>query len=103
MSRFAKGSHTIGSSETRPEVRWQIPAIGDRQLTPEQARILASDIERMAEENDANCETLEFILLDEDPSDVAENLREEADRAEQSVEDFKQRVEEDRRRREAEQ
>lgn len=94
MSRFAKGTYNAGGLETNPVVKWQTPAIGSRDLTPEQARILADDIQRMAEGSQENFESLEFLLLDEDPFVVADRLREEADRAEKSTEDFKQRVEE---------
>jgi hypothetical protein len=70
-------------------IEWQIPAIGNTTLTPEQAEALAEYLDE-----NANEEWLSFILLGEDPCDVANGIRAEIERAETDLERQQERVEE---------
>lgn len=70
-------------------VGWQIPAIGNSKLTPEQAEGLADYLDE-----NANDEWLSFILLGEDPCDVADEIRAEIKRAETDLQRQQERAEE---------
>lgn len=91
---FARGTYeSYPGSDTEPVVQWQISAIGDRELTPGQARDLADWLAATANRSAENANWLEFILLGEDPRDVADHLREAATDAETEVERFEASVE----------
>lgn len=75
-------------SPVEPVVNWQIPAIGDRSLTPEEARELADFIESVA----GGSEWMQFILCGNQPGVVADRLREEASRAEDMVERYNEAI-----------
>lgn len=99
---FAFGTYDSPTGEeATPVVNWQTPAIGNRELSPEQAREFADWLESNADKSELNLGWLKFILLGDHPLDVAEQLREaatdaetEADRFDASVEQMVKDIEE---------
>lgn len=93
---FAHGTyshHTGDPAGAQPVVNWQTPAVGSRTLDPEQAREFADWLEMMAAEGARTNAWLEFILMGEDPLDVADHLREAAADAEAETQRFEAAIE----------
>lgn len=61
----------------KPEVLWQIPAVGDSKLTPDEAHELADYLDSRDDDR-----WLQFMLLGDRPANVASDLRAAVDRAE---------------------
>lgn len=84
--KFANGGvNPSGASGAAAEVTWSVPATGSTDLTPEQARILADDLETIAAEGETWHDTMELLLNGKSPRVVAAELREEADEAERAM------------------
>lgn len=82
-----RADYPTGGDEAIPKVPWQIPAVGNRDLDPSEAREFADYLEENSDE-----QWLQFILLGDSPEEVAEDLRAAADEAEEDKERVEERI-----------
>lgn len=83
---MAYGDASPMTDPVSARVGWQTSAIGTRDLTVEEAREMADYLDEHADDG-----WLSFILLGEDPAEVAKHLRAEAERAEHKKERYEER------------